>query len=92
MIVFENKHYQTNTRYPNDDWTGNALFVVPDGSELANKIMAAVPYYDFVLDEGGNLVDIVETERPEPEPEPVIEEEVDNESMATAIREGVNSI
>lgn len=92
MIVFNDKNYISCTRYPDSDWTGEALFVVPDGSELANKIMAAVPYYDFVLDEGGNLVDIVETERPEPEPEPFIEEEVDNESMATAIREGVNSI
>lgn len=92
MIIYKDKGFQTHSLYPDTDWTGTALYTVPDGNELAEKIKAAFPYYEFVLDEEGDLIDIVETERPEPEPEPVVEEEVDNESMATAIREGVNSI
>lgn len=95
MIIYENKGYETNSIHPDDDWTGKAKYVVPDGSELAEKIKAAYPYYDFVLDEGGNLVDIVETERPEPEPEPEPEpvpEYANLSELAEAITEGVNSI
>lgn len=65
MIVFNDKNYMACTRYPDSDWTGEALFVVPDGSELANKIMAAAPWYDFVV-EDGQLVDVVATEPPAP--------------------------
>lgn len=68
MIIFEHKGFQTHSLFPDTDWTGEALFVVPDGSELAGKIMAAAPWYDFVI-EDDKLVDIVETERPAP-PEP----------------------
>lgn len=95
MIIYENKGFMTNSLFPDTDWTGEAKYVVPDGSELAEKIKAAYPYYDFVLDDGGNLVDIVETERPEPEPEPEPEptpEYADLTEMAAAIKEGVDSI
>lgn len=95
MIVYENKGFMTNSLYPDTDWTGNAKYVVPDDSELAEKIKAAYPYYDFVEDVEGNLVDIVETERPEPEPEPEPEpvpEYANLSELAEAITEGVNSI
>jgi hypothetical protein len=52
---------------PNEDWTGAALYVVPDDSVLPKKIQEAYPYYDFVLDDGGNLMDIVEIPRTPPE-------------------------
>lgn len=68
MIIFENKGFQTRSDKPNSDWTGNALYIVPDGGVLAQKVMKNYPYYDFVLDEAGKLIDIVPTERPEPGP------------------------
>lgn len=75
MIVFENKFYQTQAGYPDSDWTGEALFVVQDGSPLAAKIAENCPYYDFVTDDDGSLTDITPTERPpEPEPEPSADE------------------
>lgn len=66
MIVFENKGFQTNSLFPDSDWTGKAKFVLPDNSETATKIARYYPYYDFVLNDAGELVDVVETSRPEP--------------------------
>ncbi|WP_206459473.1 hypothetical protein [Anaerovorax sp. IOR16] len=65
MIIFGNKGYQTRSDKPNEDWTDEALYVVEDGTELANKIMRLYPYYDFVL-ENEELVDIIEIESPHP--------------------------
>ena len=74
MIVYENKGYETRSDKPDEDWTGQALYVVPDGTALANKIEKLYPYYEFVI-EGDVLIDVTETERPpEPEPEPTVEE------------------
>ena len=97
MIIYKDKGFETRSDMPNGDWTGEASYIVPDGSELANKIVAFYPYYDFVLDSNGQLIDVVETERPE-EPE-VPEEPTDQggdyvtwDELATAYTEGVNSI
>lgn len=77
MLLYKNKGYVTNSEHPNDDWTGNADYVVPDGSELAEKIKGLYPYFDFVFDEKGQLTGVTPTERPpEPEPEPTIEEKL----------------
>ena len=72
MIVRENKGFETRTDKPNENWTDDVdVFVVEDGAELAQKIIANSPYFDFVLDGEGNLIDITPTERPpEPTPEP----------------------
>ena len=64
MIIFENKGFQTRSDKPCEDWTGEAKYIVDDNSPLVQKIMEFYPYYDFVLDDGGNLVDIIPTERP----------------------------
>ena len=75
MIIYENKGYETRSDKPNENWLADypdlpqPLFVVPDGSELAQKIIENCPYYDFVVQDG-RLTDITPTERPEPEPEP----------------------
>ena len=45
-----------------------AFYVVEDGSALAMKIVSSTPYYDFVTDEKGNLVDVTPTAKPHPEP------------------------
>ncbi len=62
MIIFEDKGFQTHSLYPNTDWTDNANYVVDDNSELAKKIIQLYPNYDFVTDEQGNLIDVVQVE------------------------------
>ena len=85
MVVFEDKSYVINPDYHNVDFTaGSALFVVEDGSEIYNKILSYYPYYDFVTDKKGNIVDVVETEKPEPAP---IYEAVTADEVALAIAE-----
>lgn len=64
MIVYkDNKGFQTRSDKPNENWTGEDVFVVDDNSELAQRIIKSYPYYDFIED-GGVLVDIVELDRP----------------------------
>ena len=67
MILFKNKGFTTNSDHPNDDWIGNADWVIPDDSELAEKIISLYPNFEFVLDDDGNISDVVETE-PAPVP------------------------
>lgn len=70
MIIRADKNYETNSAYPNLDWynDGTVLYVVdettPEGVVLANKIKSAAPYYDFVLDAEGDLIDITELPKP----------------------------
>ena len=64
MIIFKDKHFITNSEHPDDDFVGNAEYVVPDGSDLAQKILALYPNFDFVFDDDGTLVDVVEINEP----------------------------
>lgn len=72
MIIFKDtKGFQSRTDKPNENWTDNInVFVVEDGSELASKILQDYPYFDFVLNENGELVDAISTEKPPEPPEP----------------------
>lgn len=81
MVVYKNKNFVTNSKYPNSDFMGNADFVIPDGSEIAEKIKS-YENFDFILDEAGNLVDVEETECPPVPPEPPT-----NAELAAAIAE-----
>ena len=81
MILYKDKKFISNSEYPDTDWVGDADFVIPDGSELAEKIKAAYPYFELVFD-GENLVDIEETERPPAPPDPPT-----NAELAAAIAE-----
>ena len=81
MIVYKDKKFISNSEYPDTEWVGDADFVVPDGSELAEKIKGAYPYFNFVFD-GEELVDIEETERPPAPPAPPT-----NAELAAAIAE-----
>ena len=81
MILYNDKHFISNSEYPDTDWVGDADFVIPDGSELAKKIIGAYPYFEFVFD-GEKLVDIEETERPPVPPAPPT-----NAELAAAIAE-----
>ena len=81
MILYNDKHFISNSDYPDTDWVGDADYIIPDGSELAEKIKQAYPYFELVFD-GENLVDIEETERlPEPPAPPT------NAELAAAIAE-----
>ena len=81
MIVYKDKRFISNSDYPDTDWVGDADYVIPDGSELAEKIKAAYPYFELVFD-GENIVDIEETERPTVPPAPPT-----NAELAAAIAE-----
>ena len=81
MIVYKDKKFIANSEYPDTDWVGNADYVIPDGSELAEKIIRAYPYFELVFD-GENLIDIEETGRPPAPPEPPT-----NAELAAAIAE-----
>ena len=66
------KHFMSRSDKPNENWTDQTnVFVIDDGTELAQNISNNYPYFDFVLDPQGNLIKITLTERPpEPTPEP----------------------
>ena len=82
MILFKNKGFTTNSDHPNDDWIGNADWVIPDGSELAEKIISLYPNFEFVFDDNGKPVDVIETE-----PAPVPPLPPTNAELAAAIAE-----
>ena len=85
MVVYKNKNFVTNSKYPDSDFMGNADFVIPDGSELAQKIIGLHPNFDFVFDGDGNVSDVIETD-PEPLP-PKITTEQRMEAMENAMAE-----
>jgi len=63
MIVNkETKGFQTRSDKPNSFWLSSEpaenYFIVDDTSELAQKIQANYPSFEFILDENGNLIDI----------------------------------
>lgn len=82
MIVYKDKKFIANSEYPDTDWVGDADYVIPDESELAEKIKGAYPYFELVFGDDGNIVDIEETERPPVPPEPPT-----NAELAAAIAE-----
>ena len=61
-VLYADKRFITNSEHPNDDWIGNADWVIHDDSELAKKIIAMYPNFEFVFDDNGNISDVVETE------------------------------
>ena len=67
MIVYKDKQFTQIGLYPDTDWIGNADWVIPDDSELADKIIALYPNFEFVFDGNDQPVDVTETE-PEPKP------------------------
>ena len=84
MIVYKNKRFMQIGLFPNTDWVGDADYVVPDDSELAEKIKTLYPNFEFVFDDDGNITDIVETE---PVPAETVPEPPTNAELAAAIAE-----
>lgn len=61
MIIYKNKTYIVDMEHPDTDWLGDADYVVPDDSDLANKITTLYPNYELVIDNNDNLIDVKET-------------------------------
>ena len=68
MIVYKSKFFAKSEKYPDTDWIGDADWVLSDNdekdAELEAKIIALYPNFDFVLDDNGNISDVVETSEP----------------------------
>lgn len=60
MVLYKNKHFITRSDSPNTDFMGDADYVVPDDSELAEKVISLYPNFKIVTDDEGNIADIVE--------------------------------
>lgn len=88
MIIFKDKSFLKMDLYPDTDWIGNADWVIPDDSDLAEKIIRLYPNFDFVFGDDGNISDVVETE-PEPKP-PEITTEQRVSAMENAVEEIIN--
>ena len=84
MIVYKNKRFMQIGLFPDTDWVGDADYVVPDDSELAEKIKSLYPNYDFVFDDDGNIADVTATE---PVPVETVPEPPTNAELAAAIAE-----
>ena len=82
MIIYKDKHFITNSDHPEDDWIGNADWIIPDDSELAEKIKELYPNFEFVFGDNGEPVDATETE-----PAPVPPAPPTNAELAAAIAE-----
>ena len=76
MVLYENKHFITRSDAPDTDFMGDADYVVPDDSEIAEKIKTLYPNFDFVLDDDGNIADVTATEPAEKLPEITLEQRV----------------
>lgn len=68
MIIFEDMSYQKSSASPDTNYLEGLdcpqpCWVVPDSTELANKIIST-PYWKPVTDEDGNLIDITPTDPP----------------------------
>lgn len=68
MIIYTTndlKVYETCSSMPNEDWTGKADYVIderdPNKAELIAKIKEYTPYFDYVTDLVGNLIDVTKT-------------------------------
>ena len=84
MIVYKNKRFMQIGLFPDTDWVGDADYVVPDDSEIAEKIKTLYPNFDFVLDNDGNIADVTATE---PVPVETVPEPPTNAELAAAIAE-----
>ena len=90
MVIYKNKFYVKSPDYPNTDFIGNADWVIPDDSEIAEKIKTLYPNFEFVFDDNGQPVDVTETE-PEPKP-PEITTEQRMTAMENAMEEIINML
>lgn len=67
MILYNDKHFISNSEYPDTDWVGDADYILNDNdekdAELEAKIIEFYPNFELVLnDDGSKIVDVVATE------------------------------
>ena len=67
MVLYKDKRFVTRSDAPDTDFMGNADWIIPDWSELAQKIIRLYPNFEFVFDGDGKISDVIETE-PAPVP------------------------
>lgn len=61
IINKQNKSYQIRSDVSNFNWLNSEdWYLVADNSPLAQKVKQLFPRFDFVLDDDGNLIDVVE--------------------------------
>ena len=90
MVLYKNKSFITNSEHPNDDWIGDADYVIDDSSELARKIIDYYPKIKLVTD----IVKETDDDGNEIEKEivtDVIKDETYTEKEIAAIREAKRS-
>ena len=90
MVLYKDKRFVTRSDAPDTDFMGDADFVVPDDSELAEKIIRLCPNFEFVFDDNGQPVDVTETV-PESKP-PEITTEQRMTAMENAMEEIINML
>ena len=86
MIIKKGTTYPiTRSDKVNENWLNDdSYLVVDDNSVVGKKILENAPYFEFVLDSNGNLIDITPTERPlEPIPKPTEIELLKNQLQTT---------
>ena len=88
MVLYKDKRFVTRSDVSDTDFMGDADFVVPDDSELAEKIIRLYPNFEFVFDDNGQPVNVTETES-EPKP-PEITTEQRMTAMENAMEEIIN--
>lgn len=64
MVLYKNKHFVTRSDAPDTDFMGDADFVVPDDSELAEKIIRLYPNFELVFNDDGNISDVIKINEP----------------------------
>ena len=86
MIVYRNKNFMQRDNFPDTDWIGDADWVLdvndPKDAEIEEKIISLYPNFEFVFDDNGRPVDVIETE-----PAPVPPLPPTNAELAAAIAE-----
>ena len=86
MIVYSDKRFSANSDHPNDDWIGDADWVLDDNderdAELEAKIISLYPNFEFVFGDDGQPIDAIETE-----PAPIPPAPPTNSELAAAIAE-----
>lgn len=64
MILYKNKEFISNSDHPNDDWIGNADYILDDekDAELIYRIIHSYPNFEFIVDDNNKITGIVEIE------------------------------
>lgn len=87
--------YETRSDMPNEDWTGMAEHIVDEENEqnanLIEKIKLLAPCFDYVIDNSGVLIDVVENDTQIPKQElpvdPIDELRAENAQLKAQLAE-----